>query len=564
MAQYATAMSSAEVMKKKPTIAEFVANIEELPTEWMVKLCGFLECIRNEPDRLGIDDIQVLALTAFAPAMAQEELIAHYKATGQRFLFEEQLLGLIRFAVLKGQEQAPPVLTPAQRRAFFWALMTYGDLHSDEIGELEEADHAARMELRGLAFSASEVPGNVMARAYGLWLDIAARPEFAKSPYFIDVPKEFAHATSGEAIEDYFTIVSVLLTHRGDAVKDEIFASLSRWPFDPTERFASSTRATELTAAMRAFAADRAQMKKIFTDEMPATPQFLGVAMVPFIHRPLYATADGKFLIVSMRLVIDGLYDLAYWRIWEHLKLEHGADGEALQQKFTQFYGQILERYVVELLRSVYDADGTKRVFAEAEAQPAQGAADAAIFLGDRVILIDVTKTDLQYFKTLLKGDLTSFNADFARTADKATQLAKAEQRFKSGQVHYAGHEGDAALPIERIVVVPNPIPRFPFINEQTSSALQKVGLPAETTIISVGELEEALVTSDLKGLSATIAAWKDSELADMGLNNYIRIKQPVIPMEKRAPYLKESAEKMRKLVIERMSFKKDEPQPPA
>src|SRR5205807_567226 len=113
------------------------------------------------------------------------DLIAHYKQTGDRFLFEEQLLGLIRFAVLKGQNEAPPVLTPEQQRAFFWALMAYGDLHSDEIGELEEADHAARMELRGLAFSASEVPGNVMARAYAVWLDIAARPELAGSPYFI-------------------------------------------------------------------------------------------------------------------------------------------------------------------------------------------------------------------------------------------------------------------------------------------------------------------------------------------------------------------------------------------
>jgi hypothetical protein len=561
MQQYLTAMSSQEVMKRKLTIADFVAYVEELPTEWMVRLCGFLECLRDEPERLGIDDIQIHALGAFVPAIAQGHLITHYKATGNRFLFEEQLLGLIRFAILNGQNDAPPILTAEQRRAFFWALIGYGDLHSDEIGALEEGDHAARMELRGLAFSASEVPGNVMARAYALWLDIAARPEFAKSPYFIDVPNEFAHATGGATIADYLTIVSVLLTHRGDAVKDEVFASLSRWRFDPVDRFSSSARAAELTATMRAFAGDRAQLQEIFTKEMPPTPQFLGVAMVPFIHRPLYATADGKFLIISMRLVIDGLHDVAYWRIWEHLKLDHGADGAALPQRFTQFYGQILERYVVELLRSVYDTNGTKRVFAEAEAKPSEGAADAAVFLDDRVILIDVTKTDLQYFKTLLQGDLASFNADFARTAEKVAQLAKAEQRFKAGQVRYPGHEADNMLSVERIVVVPNPIPRFPFINEHTAAALKKVGLSPDTTIISVGELEEALVAGDLQGLSTTIAAWKESELAGMALHNYIRLKQPVIPMEKRAPYINTSAEKMRKLVIERMAFTKPDSQ---
>ena len=309
---------------------------------------------------------------------------------------------------------------------------------------------------------------------------------------------------------------------------------------------------------MRAIAADRAQLTKIITQEMPASPQFLGVAMLPFVHRPLYVTADGKFLIISMRLMLDGLYDLAYWRVWEHLKFEHGPQGEALSQTFTQFYGQILERYVVELLRSVYDADGTKRVYAEVEAQPAVGASDAAVFLDDRVLLVEVTKTDLQYFDTLLTGDLASFNADFARTADKALQAAQAEQRFKSAQVSYAGHEGDTNLPVERIVIVPNPIPRFPFINEHTGAALQRVGLPADTTIISVGELEEPLVAGDLKALSKTIEAWQHSELADLALHNYIRIKKPVIPMGQRAPYVNACAEGLRKLVIERMAFKKE------
>src|SRR5207237_3375389 len=111
-----------------------------------------------------------------------------------------------------------------------------------------------------------------------------------------------------------------------------------------------------------------------------------------------------------------GLYDLAYWRMWEHLKLQHGAEGQGLSERFTQFYGLLLERYVVELLRSVYDADGKKRLFAEAEAQPVQGGADAAIFLDDRVILVEVTKTDLRYFETLPKGDLTTSTTDFART----------------------------------------------------------------------------------------------------------------------------------------------------
>jgi hypothetical protein len=552
MAQYGTSMSSTQVMKKTPTRDEFEEEVAKLPTEWAVRLCGFLECLRDEPERLGID-IQTAAIDAFVPGAIRKEVMDHYRKTGQMFVFEEQLLGIIRFAILKGQEAAPDILTADQQRAFFRALLYYGDLHSAEIGEIDGPDDAARMEMRGLAFGATEVAGNVMARAYALWLDIPA--ELTGSPFYTDVDREFAHATQDHPLSDYFTIFSVALTHRGDVIKGSVWESLMRWPFDP-KRFASSKRADELAKSMRALAADRREMSDLITKEMPKTPEFLGVAMMPFVHRPLYATKDGKFLIISMRLMIDGLYDLAYWRVWEHLERDHGSEGPPLRAKFTQFYGLVLERYVLKLLQSQYDTPDTKRVFPESEAQPPQGAPDVAIFLDDRVILVEVTKTDLRYFETLLKGDLAGFDKDFARTADKANQLAKATARFQSGEIKYSGHEGDVTLPVEQIVIVPNPIPRFPFMSQRTSAALTKAEVAPDATIISVGELEEALVAGELKGLSETIEAWKTSELADTSLHNFIRIKRSVIEMNKRAPYLSKCAEALRRLVIERMSFK--------
>jgi hypothetical protein len=47
-----------------------------------------------------------------------------------------------------GLGELPDVITtPAQQRALFWALMLYGDLHSDET-PIESIDDAARLELR--------------------------------------------------------------------------------------------------------------------------------------------------------------------------------------------------------------------------------------------------------------------------------------------------------------------------------------------------------------------------------------------------------------------------------
>ncbi len=393
-----------------------------------------------------------------------------------------------------------------------------------------------------------------MARAYALWSDIPGRAELKNSPYFIDMPAELAHAADGHPVADYITVVTAVLTHGRDAVRDSTFASLGRWPFDAVGRFASSQRAAELTSALRSFAADRAQMVELFR-EMPTHPKFLGVAMLPFMHRPLYVAANGTFLVIRMRLLLDGLYSHAYWRVWEQLKKEHGADGDALSARFTQFYGQVLERYVVELLRSVYDA-GQKRVYAEAEAQPAKGAADAAVFLDDRIILFEVTRTELRYLETLLKGDLANLDKDLSRAAAKARQVATAAQSVRAGAVVYPGHENATTLPIERIVVLPEPLPRFPFVNLRVRAALQEAGVDPDATIVSVSDLEEALKAGDLNRLSTMIADWKvDPDFSEVSLHDFIQRRDRVVPMDERAPYIIQNAEAFRQNVIQEMAF---------
>jgi hypothetical protein len=553
MKQFLTCLSCEECFKFVPTVARFETEIAQLPTDWAVRLCGFLEYLRDYGGPLGTN-LQQTALAAFAPGVLRKDLLTYQQLTRSEFLFEAQLLGVMKFAMLGGADVIPDVLSDAQQRAFFWALMLYCDLFSNE-SPIKDQDDAARFELRSLAFVAQEVPGNVMARAYALWVDLPSRPELTGSTYYMDSAAEFAHAANGHPVTDYITVVSALRTHVGDTVHDSIIESLGRWPFDAAARFASSLRAAELTATLRSFAADRAEMTALFS-QMPADPKFLGVAMLPFMHRPVYVAADGKYLIVSMRLLLDGLYSHAYWRVWEHLKDQHGDDGKALSAQFTQFYGQVLERYVVELLRSVYDADGTQRVYPEADAQPPTGAADAVVFLDDRVILVEVTRTELRYFETLLKGDLENLDRDLVRTAAKAKQVATAAQSIQAGTVTYPGQTNANVLPVERIVVLPEPLPRFVFVTQHIRAALQKAGVDPDATIISVSELEEALRAGDLLHLSTVIAAWKaDPDFADGSLHDFIQLRGYVVPMAERAPYIIDSGEAFKKKVITEMAF---------
>src|SRR5207249_9207323 len=102
--------------------------------------------------------------------------------------------------------------------------------------------------------------------------------------------------------------------------------------------------------------------------------------------------------------------------------------------------------------------------------------------------------------------------------------------------VTYAGHANTTTVPIERVVVVPEPLPRFPFVTQHLHAALQKAGADPTATIMSVSELEDALRAGDLAYFSTLIADWKaDHEFFDVSLHDFIRRRDRFIPFEQRA-----------------------------
>ncbi len=162
----------------------------------------------------------------------------------------------------------------------------------------------------------------------------------------------------------------------------------------------------------------------------------------------------------------------------------------------------------------------------------------------------------MRYFQTLLAGDLGEFAKDLARTADKAKQVAAAADRVHAGTVTYAGHANTATLPIERVVVVPEPLPRFPFVTQHLHAALEKAGADPTATIISVSELEDALRAGDLGYFSTLIADWKaDPQFFDVSLHDFIRRRGRFIPLEQRAPFIVASADAFRQRAIHEMAF---------
>jgi hypothetical protein len=53
MAQYLTYMSCSELFKFVPTRARFDVEIAQLPADWVVRICGFLEYVRDAEGHSG-------------------------------------------------------------------------------------------------------------------------------------------------------------------------------------------------------------------------------------------------------------------------------------------------------------------------------------------------------------------------------------------------------------------------------------------------------------------------------------------------------------------------------
>ncbi len=155
--QFLTCMSCEDLFKFAATVERFEAEIAQLPTDWTVRICGLLEYLRDYGGPLGAD-LQTHALGAFVPEPLRKDLLKHHRESGRLFLYEEQLLGVMKFAIIGGTAVVPDVMSAAQQKAFFWALMLYGDLHSKE-GPVENTDDAARLEMRGLTFAARRCRG---------------------------------------------------------------------------------------------------------------------------------------------------------------------------------------------------------------------------------------------------------------------------------------------------------------------------------------------------------------------------------------------------------------------
>jgi hypothetical protein len=200
--------------------------------------------------------------------------------------------------------------------------------------------------------------------------------------------------------------------------------------------------------------------------------------------------------------------------------------------RFTDFVGEIHERYVSELTKSTVDTrKNIEVVFADAEATPAKRGADTVI-LGQRYgVLLETTSTALQYERTVVAADLASFDLEASeKIVKKIIQVEDAAAEYRDGTVRYpSGSDGSRYdRTLWPVVVLREPFPYFFLIGRRLAQLVAKSALPREhpadpgVAIMTVEEIELALRAGHPQRLHRLLIEWRtDDAYKDESFRNF-------------------------------------------
>jgi hypothetical protein len=153
--------------------------------------------------------------------------------------------------------------------------------------------------------------------------------------------------------------------------------------------------------------------------------------VTPFLRRPFLRLTDGRLVLVSPGAINYWVGQGFYDRLRESAKSRKTKQNDTLSA-FGSYYGDLVERYALDLIRSVYPAD---RVHGEVRYGKGGGlrTPDVAIHHGSNLILIEVRSGVLSpWFRT--SGELDEFQKQLDRLViSKINQLGRRLADLKRG-----------------------------------------------------------------------------------------------------------------------------------
>jgi hypothetical protein len=456
---------------------------------------------------------------------------------GGIFLHQEQLLAVMRLAIEYGSDRATtPLLT--RMRDFSALLLSINDRLSDE-GPPETANEDAytAFGMRAMGFAASQVLWHLIARTEATWFSV--RELLKTSTKYVPVDQEFERIT-GVRLSAFIAAITAAFAHSEAAFDKQDWAG---WAIDPAAFFAKTPDPTGMRRALDLLVGSRDWYRAAFAKR--TEPRYVGIAMLPFRQRPLYRLANGHLIAVSAHYLIERGMGGVYWTIADARK-----DDDRSRRQFTDFVGEIHERYVNELVKSTVDPDkNIEVVYSDADATPTKRGADTVILSQRYGVFLETTSTALHYERTVAAADLTSFDTEAnEKIVKKIVQLEDAVAEYRSGELKYP--TGSDASRYERtmwpVVVLREPFPYFFLIARRIARLLGATPLKREhradppVRIMSAEELELAVEAGHPERLHRLLKEWlMDDAYKDESFRNFY-LHRHADERGGDAPYLKD------------------------
>jgi hypothetical protein len=235
-------------------------------------------------------------------------------------------------------------------------------------------------------------------------------------------------------------------------------------------------------------------------------------------------------------MVVNAMGDGVYYALMDGYRAAAGNDKKARDravERFTQFYGEFFEDYVVDLFQRGYIGRKDAHVSGEVEYKKGVLSSDVIVTEANDILFIEVVAKRMGFIDSILRLSPETIGRDIeAGVIDKARQLQRNITDFRSGLLF-----PDCPRPQKKrifpIIIAPNEWPRITIIDSILPVLEREEGLLADVEpleLFDAGEaewLETALPSGLRLGELLNRKNRSTKQYRLMSLHNYLYYAEP-------------------------------------
>jgi hypothetical protein len=493
-----TFISWADLSDTEMSIERLVGIVQQLPTELMLKaVAGYALLLGNRPSDLNERRLQQ-AVWAAEMAPSGLESRARELIVGERrslFIHEEQLLVMVRLAVLYGRD-GPPTMGEAERNSLGEVLFGINSLL--RFGDQKKAeDLAVMLALRSQALAGNEQLRYQLSRYFDLL--VTRSRAYSGDPPALDLDHAFRAAT-GLSVEEYIGFGLMYVGHLvGKGTMPEIAGMPIEGLLSSVERQIKDP--AKLDICRRLFTRTIPEFRAVLATEGLDLPV---LKTMPFRETPFVRLQSGGIYPISLHLAMEKIATGVYWILHGHFATIDPVGGV---EKLTKYIGSLHQDYLTELLARTYPSTSSGILFLTEAAviaasprppkgRPSRPPFDAAIVEGDTLVLIEMG-TPMIANAAAENADVRGYRDQVKKFVAKVDQLKRAIDEIESARWVLPGLDLSSIRHIFPVVGLLHSFPCLPTTLEPLQSAMEAGVRPFATTVAATRVYPVQIITDE-------------------------------------------------------------------